>query len=221
MSLTIYTTLARLPLFQGMSIAELEEVVPYLRFNFQKAREGEVIAHDGMAVEGMVFVMNGSIRVETAADDGGYSVMETLPVPCVLQPERLFGLKQYYSRTFTATSACQMLSLDKADVIKLTTSSEVFRLNLLNILCTMTQRMQMLPWKPQQQDIRKKISTFIRDHSLRPAGAKEVHIGMVRLGHEISESRLNVSRALGAMHREGLLDYRRGVIIVPALENIL
>ena len=141
-------------------------------------------------------------------------------MPCMLQPERLFGLTQRYSRNFRATAMCNLLSIDKRDVISLATSSEVFRLNILNILCTMTQKLQHVSWRIKPQGIRRKIFSFVGNRCVRPAGRKVVNIGMVRLGHEIGESRLNVSRELKAMNDEGLIVQKKNTFLIPALEKL-
>jgi hypothetical protein len=44
---------------------------------------------------------------------------------------------------------------------------------------------------------------------------------METLAHEISESRLNVSRELNRMHIEGMINIARGQITIPALEHLL
>lgn len=218
--LNSYSLLSRLPLFQGMSGAELDNVISRVRLGFSKVDAGEMIVAEGSLADRLVFVVRGELDSEMFADDRGYSIVESLPVPCVLQPERLFGLTQRYSRNFRATAMCNLLSIDKRDVISLATSSEVFRLNILNILCTMTQKLQHVSWRIKPQGIRQKIFSFVGNRCVRPAGRKVVNIGMVRLGHEIGESRLNVSRELKAMNNEGLIVRKKNTFLIPALEKL-
>lgn len=216
-----YSLLSHLPLFQGMSSSEFDEIIANTRLGFSKVAKGECIVHEGKNVAGLIFVLKGEAEAQTYSDDWGFNVVEKITVPCVLQPERLFGLTQRYSARFTAATDCQLLSIAKSEITKLTTNSEVFRLNFLNILCTQTQRMQHIPWRHRPSDIRRKIAMFIADHSIRPAGYKIVNIDMVRLGHEISESRLNVSRELKRMEAERLILTKREKIIVLKLEQLL
>ena len=96
----------------------------------------------------------------------------------------------------------------------------MFRLNILNILCTMTQKLQHVSWRIKPQGIRRKIFSFVCNRCVRPAGRKVVNIGMVRLGHEIGESRLNVSRELKAMNDEGLIVQKKNTFLIPALEKL-
>lgn len=215
-----YSLLSRLPLFQGMSGAEFDELISHLPFDFSKVDEGKIIVGEGELAQKLVFVVNGELTSEVFSADKGYSITEYLSVPCVLQPERLFGLTQRYSRTFKSVSKCSLLRLDKRDVISLTSNSEVFRLNVLNLLCTTTQKLQRITCEVSPSGIRQKIFSFVKNRCVRPAGRKVVNIGMVRLGHEIGESRLNVSRELKAMHREGLIEQKKKMFVIPALERL-
>ena len=107
------------------------------------------------------------------------------------------------------------------DTLGLADKYEIFRLNMLNIICTKSQRLTRFPWRTQPKDIRHKIARFIETRCLRPAGEKIIHIKMERLSDEISESRLNVSRELNAMDSEGIISLRRGEIYVSALEKMI
>lgn len=213
--------LSHLPLFQGMSLSELDNVIAKVRLGFYKAKSGDIIADEGQLTDGLTFVVDGSVTAETYADDRGYSIVEWLPVPCVFQPERTFGFTQRYSRIFRAESDCSILYIGKSDVLLLASSSEVFRLNLLNIVSTMTQKLQRLPWRTIPAGVRRKIFSFVENRSMRPAGEKVLNIGMVRLGNEIGESRLNVSIELKALDNEGLIVQKKNKIIIPALEIAL
>ncbi len=216
-----YSLLSRLPLFQGMSGAEFDDIISHVRLGFSKTDSGETIVVEGDSADGLVFVVKGEVVSQVFAADHGYSVAEVLHAPCVFQPEALFGLTQRYTKTFRALTPCNMLSISKADAVALTTTSEVFRINVLNTLCTLTQKLQRMPWRVKPQSVRQKIFFFVGNRCSRPAGRKVVNIGMVRLGNEISESRLNVSRELKALHNEGLIIQKRNSFVIPALEKLI
>ena len=216
-----YGLLAHLPLFQGMSVSELDHVIEKVRLDFSKVKAGELIMAEGQRVDKLRFIIRGSVCAETMSDHRGYSIEEMLNVPCMLQTERLFGLSQHCSCNYKAVSDCQILAISKGDVESLVSLSKVFRLNLMNILCTMIQKNQRQPWRSKPSAIRRKIFMFIESRCLRPAGSKVLNIGMVRLGKEIAESRLNVSRELRAMQAEGLIELQKNKITVPALERML
>lgn len=217
----LYERLLELPLFQGMSRNDLEEAVASIKYRTLTFSKDKVVAGEGDACDKLLFLLDGSVSATGRADDNGYSITETLSAPDILQPERIFGLTQRFSRTFKTIGECSFICICKPEAMVLSDRYEIFRLNLLNIICTKSQRITRYPWKTNPQQIRHKIARFIETRSLRPAGEKTVRIKMERLSDEISESRLNVSRELNAMHKEGIITLRRGEIHVAALEKMV
>lgn len=218
--MTSYDKLLTLPLFQGLSQQDLWAMAESIPFAFLQHKAGDVMVRENMPCHQLTFLLDGTMSVTTHADDHGYTLTETLKAPLVIEPEHLFGLHQHYRRTYTTAEACNTLSISKQHVITLTQDFMVFRLNLLNIICTQSQRLQRQPWHPQPTDLRQRIIHFFKDRSLRPAGEKVFKIKMVRLATELNASRLDISIALNAMQTDGLIQLTRGYITVPALERL-
>lgn len=218
--MTSYDKLLTLPLFQGLSQQDLWAIAESIPFAFLQHKAGDVIVREDMPCLQLTFLLDGTMSVTTHADDHGYTLTEPLRAPQVIEPEHLFGLNQHFMRTYTAKTPCNTMSISKAHVVQLTNQLIVFRLNLLNIISTQSQRLQQQPWHPQPTDLRQRIIHFFKDHSLRPAGEKVFKIKMVRLATELNASRLDISIALNAMQADGLVKLTRGYITVPALERL-
>ena len=221
MMLNIYERLLLLPLFQGMNNADLMQLAGSTKFGFQRYEAGKTIVRDGDVCDHLYFLMSGTLRVVTEADDHGYSLTETVTAPDILQPERIFGLTQRFTHTFSAQTECHVMMLQKSEVMRLADEYVVFRLNLLNILSAQSHHLQRHLWHPQPQSLNQRIVRFIAERSLRPAGPKLLHIKMTRLAQELNDSRLNVSRALNRLQADDLLTLSRGKIEIPALERLL
>ena len=217
----LHEKLLELPLFQGMSRNDLEQVATSTKFRHLAFAKCKTVVNEGDVCDKIYFLIKGIISATGHADDNGYSITEIIQAPEILQPERIFGLTQRYTRTFTTVTDCTFICLDKLEIIELASKYEIFRLNMLNIICTKSQRLTRFPWRTQPKDIRHKIARFIEKRCLRPAGEKTVHIKMERLSDELSESRLNISRELNAMDAEGIISLRRGEIYISALERII
>ena len=97
----------------------------------------------------------------------------------------------------------------------------VFRLNLVNFFATQSQKHTRLLWQRSPQDLRGRVIRFLTSHCLYPAGQKTFSILMEQLALELNDSRLNVSRVLNQLQRDGLVELHRGKIIVPQLERLL
>ncbi len=219
--LSIYDKLLELPLFQGMSKNDLHQIVAYAKFDFNKVRPSRTIVKEGSPFSYLYFLMDGTAYSETKADDGRFMVREDFSAPNILQPEHIFGMTQHFSSTYYARSACSFVRLEKKTIYELAADYEVFRINLLNIISTQSQRLMRQPWRTLPQTIRQKIGRFVEAHCRRPAGRKEIAIKMEQLAQEIGESRLNLSHELHRMQKEELLEISRGHIFIPALERLL
>lgn len=217
----LYERLLELPLFQGMSRNDLEEAISSIKYRNLSFSRNKTVAGEDDVCDKLYFLLSGSVSATGYADDRGYSITETLTAPDILQPERIFGLTQRFTRTFRTRGECSFICIGKHEAMMLSDKYEIFRLNLLNIICTKSQRLTRYPWKTKPQSIRSKIVRFIEMRCLRPAGEKTVRIKMERLSDEINESRLNVSRELNAMKDEGIITLRRGEIQVHALEKLI
>lgn len=218
--LQLYDKLLELPLFIGISTDELSDIVGQTKFGFHKlVADKPFIGVDDKCTH-LFFLMSGSLRVVSYADNYRYRIEEELSAPAVIQPEHFFGLMQRYTKEFTAQTECSLLSLDKSEVLRLLDNYLIFRLNLLNSISMQAQRMGRVPWRQQSSEIRQQFVSFLRLRCLTQAGRKVLRIRMEDLAQELHQSRLNISRMLNSLQREGLLTMSRGIITVPQLEAL-
>ena len=219
--LKIYDKLLQFTLFQGMSHADLMEVVGHTKFGFSKQTEGQRIVKDGDVCDHIIFLTTGALSVETVSDDHNCRVCETVNAPYAIQPEQLFGLTQRYTSTFKTLSDCSFITIDKQEVMLLLETQLVFRLNMLNMLAADAQRMRHRAWRSAPQSLYQRITRFFFSRCLYPAGPKTFYILMNQLAAELNDSRLDISRALNQMQADGLLTLHRGRIQIPMLERLL
>lgn len=220
-SLQIYEKLLLFPLFQGMSRDDLEQVAGHTRFGFSKINAGATVVADGDDCQQLFFMINGTLRVETMSDDRGYTVVEQLEAPVILQPEVIFGYTQRYTHTYIAQTDANFITIGKDEVLRLSEDFLVFRLNLLNLFATQTQKTARMLWQHVPYSLENRIVRFFAQHCLYPAGPKVFHILMNRLANELNDSRLDVSRALNALQHEGKIELRRGRVVIPQMERLL
>lgn len=220
-TLQIYEKLLLFPLFQGMSRDDLALVAGHTRFGFSKMDAGTTVVAEGDDCLQMYFLVNGTLRVETTSDDRGYTVVEQLEAPVILQPEVVFGYTQRYTHTYLAQTDANFIIVGKDEVLRLSEDFLVFRLNLLNMFATQTQKTSRLLWQHVPDSLQNRIVRFFAQHCVYPAGPKVFHILMNRLADELNDSRLNVSRALNDLQREGKIVLRRGRVEIPLMERLL
>ena len=220
-SLQIYEKLLQFPLFQGMSRDDLELVAGHTRFGFSKVSPGKTVIAEGEACTHLYFLINGTLRVETTADDKGYKVVEHMSAPYILQPEAIFGYSQRYTHTYVVENGANFITIDKDEVLRLSEDFLVFRLNLLNLYATHAQKLSRQFWRYAPVSLSDRIVRFFVQHCVYPAGPKTFHILMNRLAAEVNDSRLDVSRVLNRLQQEGKIVLHRGRVEIPQMERLL
>lgn len=218
--LKLYDHLLQFPLFQGMSQGELMQLAGNTRLGFLKLPAGRQVIADGDSCDHLYLLISGTITIETQSDDHTYRMTEWISAPWLVQPEALFGLSTRHSQDVRTVSDTHFITISKDEVLRLLDDFLIFRLNLLNLLSTQSQRRSRHPWRRSPRSLEERITRFITDHVVYPAGAKTLHILMQQLAAEVGDTRLNVSRTLNAMQQKGLLTLHRGRIVIPMLEHL-
>lgn len=211
-------SLLQLPLFLGMGRSELADIEQDVQIGDTHARRGTILASENEACTALVLVARGTVMSSTRSDDHSYQIDETLQAPLLIQPEHIFGIKQRYTSTFCAQTYCEVIRIEKPTVLKLMELSMTFRLNLMNIIATQSQRSSRRLWHQMSEDIEKRIIRFIKDRCIYPAGQKQLRTKMTVLARELGCSRLEVSEALHRLEGKQLLVVRRTIIEIPMLQ---
>lgn len=216
-----YEKLAALPFFMGFSQTDLLRVVGHARFDFRKYEPGQLIVEKGAACDQLLFLTRGEARVVEELEGKAFRLEEILPAPQLLQPERLYGLRQRFTKTFMARTTCNTVGLHKREVNQLCGTFELARLNLLNIIATRAQRAHDTLLHTSSRTPREVIVRFMERHCLLLSGRKTLHVKLRRLGEELGLSRRVLSDSLHQMEAEGLLTLHRGRVEIPAMERLL
>lgn len=217
----LFDQLLRFPLFLGMSRDDLSQIAGHTKLDFLKEPAHSVLYRSDTTCTHLCFLLSGTVTSETRSDDGSYSLTEQMSAPVILQPEALFGYQQRYTHTFKSLTPVALLRIDRSEVVRLSETFLIFRINMLNLLATQTQKLLHQPWRRCPQSLEERIIRFIAQRCILPAGPKTVRILMTQLAAEVGDSRLDVSRALNRLQGEGLLTLHRGRIEVPQMERLL
>lgn len=76
-------------------------------------------------------------------------------------------------------------------------------------------------WKQLPAQVEARFLYFLLARASRPAGRKELDIGMVELANELVTTRLNVSKMLNELKNQNLVYLSRGRIEIPEIEKII
>lgn len=221
MESNFFQRLVNIPLFQGISRDDFMNIATKIHFDFRTFQPGEVIVRADEACDNLICVITGVISKDMRSDDGSYLFREISDKPTAIQPDRLFGLRPRYSATFSAVKETSILVVPKHEVRDILFGYVTFHINYLNMICSAKQTWEGRLWKKLPSPLEERFVHFLLARATRPAGHKEIHIGMVDLANELVTTRLNVSKMLNQLKQDNLIYLSRGHIVIPELEKLI
>lgn len=215
MEMTMYDTLLQLPLFQGLAKNDFTSILDKVKIHFLKRKAGDTVALGGEDCRELVFLLNGSLVSKTSDRDELYTFYEAINAPFLIEPYSLFGWSTKYVSTYTALTACNLVTIEKAYLLSELNNYEIIRLNYLNILSNRAQNLHDRLWTNLPESLHDRIVEFILLHSYVPGGEKRLKVKMDDLAKLLSSTRIRVSKALNEMQDKHWLTLHRGEIRIP------
>ena len=216
----MFERLLQLPLFQGLTVQDISEVMSHVRLNFANYQAGDELVMQGETCRQLIYIINGSMMAEYRDPNGRFTLRENLPDMKVLEPYNMFGMQQKFSRSYQFVTDGITLAIDKNVMLKQLLTNNIIKLNLLNISCNKYQQTLNILRKMPENTVKEKIVKFILSYSITTRGEKTLQIKMQELADIIHETRLNVSKTLNTLHKEGLMSLPRGGFTVKEIEDL-
>ena len=222
MELTMFERIQLLPLFQGLSIRQLQQIFEKIKLDFCQNKERETIVVRGDRHNQLIYILSGRYSAEYVSASGKFRFIEVLNAPALIEPEGIFGYNQDYLRTYKFVTAGSSFLVDKNVFKNYLINYDVVRTNMLNMLSTRFQKVQQQAWDYKNNGpIEKRIIRFFCMHSTVMNGYKMVKVKMEDLAEMLGESRANVSRGLNNLQDQEILQLKRMGIIMNSLEKAM
>ena len=218
---TMFNTLLKLPLFQGLSQEDFTNILGRVKLHFIKYKAGETIAESNTPCTDLVFLLSGEVDAQTTPESQLFTYIETIKTPYLIEPEALFGMNPHFKATYVAKTAVSIMTVSKMLVLKELLKYDVFRLNYVNSVSNRAQSMYSRLWKTTASGTTRKVIHFFLIYAEKLEGEKTIIIKMEDLAEILDDTRLNVSRVLNDLQSQGLLELRRKMIYIPELEKLI
>lgn len=211
---TMFTQLLELPLFQGLCLEDLTQILEKVKLHFVKYKAGETIIASGSDCNQLLFVLKGSISATTSTYNS-LTFIELLETPQVIEPQSLFGMQTRYVSTYVAHTPVQAVIISKLLVVNDLFEYEIFRLNYMNMIGNRAQTFynRLLNKSPCNTEV--KIIRFIVARTEWMHGEKWLKVSRSTLAQELGESMLSITQALHRLQENNLLVLTRMGITVP------
>ncbi len=208
----------RLP-FWGQLTSD-EQTLVAERSSLRSFDAGQIIGSSGNSCTGIVFIIEGDIRVSLLSEEGkevtlfrvGCGECCVTTASCVIEQisfDTMVVTARRSSLLVVPASVCAQLARDNVYVKAFMLQVEVKRYS--QVVCVLQQML----FKRLDQ----RVASYVLEHC-RVAGTAEVAVTQDELARDINSAREAVTRALRRLAQDGLIEIRRGRIIVRDVDGL-
>jgi CRP-like cAMP-binding protein len=201
-----YTGLTGSPLFKGLSDKDIEDIITAVNYRIRKFKAGTLISQSGETVDSLMIVTSGSVKGEMVDDAGRVIKIEDIQAPGALATAFIFGNKNRFPVNVVALSDGEILSIEKPDFLKLLMRNDLVLVNFLNMISNRSQflseKIKFLNFKT----IKGKLAHFILQKAVNNKEIVTLEMTQNDLADFFGVARPSVSRALGELEQEGLIE---------------
>lgn len=215
---SIHDAVSSLP-FTSMLTAEQRD---YLERNavIRKYAKGEIVHGGGRSCLGMVFVVRGDLRVFLLSEEGREVTLYKIGTgeTCVLSASCVLS-QITFETEITAEKDTEILVVNSAAVDYI--MQENIRVRCFFYELAM-ERFSAVMWTMQQilfEKMDRRLGTFLADECER-TGKSEIRMTQEQIAVQISSAREVVARMLKRFASDGLVELKRGAIIVKDCEAL-
>ena len=203
------------PMFAGLGQATIHKLATMCHRKHLDA--GEVLFQKGDSGDGLFGVRRGQVRIETGTDRGSRLTLN------VLGPGDLFGevgLLDGQPRTADAIAAepSELFVLRRSEFLQFLESEPRVAIRVIELLCQrvrwISERVEETALMPLSARLARRLCALAEDF-----GA-ELSISQEQLGVYVGAARESVNRLLQEWQRAGIVELRRGRILMKDLERL-
>jgi len=196
-----------LPLFQGLSSADLQSAMKDIVFQRRTYPSDSLVVVQGEPCDRLIILIRGCVKAEMTDPTGKSLKIEDLHAPVVLAPAFLFGNKTEFPVNVVVNDDVELIQIPKSELLRL------FQLNqriLQNFLGMISSRAQFLSERLRFHSF-KSLKAKVAFYLLNEAG-NNMKFRMKHSQNDLADlfgvARPSVGRIFLQLQEEGLIDAR-------------
>lgn len=207
-----YNLISMCPIFKGLPPLKVEQLMVDVHYRVRHFNKHELVVQAGDECTNLFIVIKGSVKGEMADYTGKTIKIEDIEAPRPLAAAFLFGQNNRFPVTVIANNEVSLLSIDRAEFLKLLQKDQRILTNYLNSISSraqfLSQRIKFLSFKT----IRQKIAHYLLELAGDRLAIVELPLSQSQLAEFFAVTRPSLGRALGEMDQEGLIEVHRRTI---------
>lgn len=201
------------PLFENISIEELQRIMSNIRQQSKKYQDQEVIIFQNSMCEFLHFLYQGQAMAGRISQSGKYFLVEELKAPKVIAPAFIFGDENRFPVTVTAINTCQVLTIPKKDFLLLLQQNQQILQNFIRII---SQQVIYLSKKVKltNMTLKEKIATYVLSNCKDGENSFLSGYTQQKLADLFGVARTSLARSFALMEEEGIISLRNRTITI-------
>jgi CRP/FNR family cyclic AMP-dependent transcriptional regulator len=181
---------------------------------------GDPIFHVGAPGQSMMVILNGTVRVSLPGPRGKGVILADLPAGELLGEVALLDGKER-SADATALTKCELVVLERRDVVAFLEKRPDVCLKLLELMCARLRRSDQRMSDIAFLELSVRLAKVLLDR-IGPSGraGAKLSLSQTELASMINATRENVNRCLRQWQRQGILDLDERWIIILQREAL-
>jgi CRP-like cAMP-binding protein len=207
--------LAESELFETLSEDDLDQLVSIA--SRKKVGAGETVFLRGQPARALYAVVSGQVKVVATATDGREMVLRLIdPGACFGEIALLDGGTR--TATVTANGACELIVVDRRDLLDLLRRRPEIALGLLAVVAQRlrrtTEQVEDTNFLQLPRRLAKKLIELADTYGAEDAAGTRIRISQEELGNLVATSRVSINQQLKAWEKDGLLKTSRGAVTI-------
>ena len=200
------------PIFRGIPADDLQKIFSQIHYQVKKYRKDDRVVNAGEVCDRLLIIQAGSVKAEMNDYSGKTIKIEDLSAPWPLATAFLFGKENRFPVTVSATTDVEMVSVGKAEFVKLLQLDVLILNNYLNTISTraqfLSQKLKFLSFKT----IKQKIAHYLLEKAVDRLQSVDIQQTQGQLAEMFGVTRPSLARTLGEMSQDGLIQTDRRCI---------
>lgn len=208
-------------LFKEINKKELEVIVDKMRYRRFKYKKGQIIAHEDEPCTTLGVILKGQVEIQRLYSNGKTIVLSRFGKGDVFGEAILFASTSAYPATVAAVTECEILYINKDEILKIFTQNEValnnFLVLLSNKIMILNSKIKNISFKSIRQKVINYILVKSKDGMIKHITLKE---NKEVIAAELGIPRPSLSREFINLRELGYIAFNRNSIDILDLEAL-
>jgi len=205
--------LSRTILFKDVPKEEIISLISNIPYSIKKFKKNDVIAIESEDCNSLCIILDGNVEIHKPFPSGKVVTINFFEAGNVFGEALVFSSRHKYPATVIASTDCEIMYIDKNDIINL---MKMHNQVLNNFVTVLSNRILMLNERITNlsyDSIRKKIANMILlEYSKQKNKYLILPFCRKKMAELLNIPRPSLSRELMKMKEEGIIDYHKNVL---------